>query len=302
VAGYSPESYLGRLARRMREGLAPMKPARRAAHTSAVLGFQREDGGFSGRRGSSDLYYTGFAVRALHALDRLPAELAAGVTDFVRSCEPASVVDALSLSGTLFLLDAPAPEHDRLLAGLELFRTTDGGYAKGTGRPGGDTYLTFLAALCYDLFGRRPPGAERLDEFLARRSAPDGGFNRTGAVDRSGTNPTAAGIALLLLGGASDAGRLEMAARFLVGSRHASGGWTAGARAPHPDLLSTYTALVSLSSLGALEAATASAARAFAEACERASGGFSALPGEADVDVEYTCYGLGVAALTGVPG
>jgi geranylgeranyl transferase type-2 subunit beta len=281
----------------MRAGLAGIDAARREAHASAVLGFRREDGGFSGRRGGSDLYYTGFAVRALHALDRLDAEVAAAAAGFAAGAEPSGVVEVFSAAGALLLLDAPA-DADGLLARLEEFRAADGGYAKSAGRGAGDIYLTFLAALCRDLFGRPVPGAEKLGEFLAARAAPDGGFGRAGAAARSGTNPTAAGIVLLGLCGSDDAGRLESAARFLAGSVHESGGWAAGARAPGPDLLSTYTALTALGELGALDAAVRSRAAAFAASCERPGGGFSAGPWDPDADAEYTYYGLGVLALT----
>jgi geranylgeranyl transferase type-2 subunit beta len=283
----------------MREGLASLAPDRRAAHASAVLASRRDDGGFSGRMGKSDPYYTGFAVRALHALDRISEEVAAGAAGFALRCEPGNVVEALSVAGALLLLDAPHPDPGGLLARLEEFRAADGGYAKSVAGARGDTYLSFLATLCYDVFGLRPPGAERLAQFLSKRSTPDGGFSRSGAVDRGGTNPTAAAVALLIMEGKPDPGRLKPAAQFLVAAQHASGGWTAGARAPLPDLLSTYTALVSLDALGALEAAARSAALAFARACEGPAGGFSALPGDSEVDVEYTYYGLGVLALTG---
>ncbi len=298
---YSAQSYLARLAATMRKGLTGMSSKQRDTHASALLDFLRSDGGFAGRRGGSDLYYTGFALRALHALGRVSDDLANEVAEFMASREPEDVVDYLSVANTFFLLDRPVPDVENILGGLESLRAADGGYAKRAECPAGDLYLTFLAALCYDLFGLEMPRAQDFPAFLTERSAPDGGFARVKAVRHSGTNPTAAGIALLLLKRSANVERLKSAAQFLLGSRDVSGGWTAGARAPLPDLLSTYTALVSLESLKALDADSRSAARAFAESCECVSGGFSAGPWDPDIDVEYTYYGLGIIALTPTP-
>ena len=71
--------YLPRLTARLADGLcAPAGRPTRPARPLPVRA-QNPDGGFSGREGGSDLYYTGFALRGLAVLDALsPAVVRAG--------------------------------------------------------------------------------------------------------------------------------------------------------------------------------------------------------------------------------
>ena len=69
----SSEPYLVRLAERLANGLSQMEELRRERHRSFILSCQQSDGGFGGREGESDLYYTSFAVRALGMLGGIAA-------------------------------------------------------------------------------------------------------------------------------------------------------------------------------------------------------------------------------------
>ena len=64
----SSDPYLVRLAERLANGLSNMEESRRERHRAFILSCQQDDGGFGGREGDSDLYYTSFAVRALSML------------------------------------------------------------------------------------------------------------------------------------------------------------------------------------------------------------------------------------------
>src|SRR5437868_6014643 len=59
---------------------------------------QNPDGGFSGREGESDLYYTGFGLRGLSILDALTPEISVQAGMYLRSCmkQQTSVVDFFS--------------------------------------------------------------------------------------------------------------------------------------------------------------------------------------------------------------
>ncbi|MEI6504194.1 MAG: prenyltransferase/squalene oxidase repeat-containing protein, partial [Armatimonadota bacterium] len=57
--------YLGFLEGVLRTGLEGLGPALKQAQVAFVLSRQCADGGFRGRLGASDLYYTDFAVRLL---------------------------------------------------------------------------------------------------------------------------------------------------------------------------------------------------------------------------------------------
>ena len=102
--------YLQDLTVRLADGLAALPHDVRSRQVRYLLTAQREDGGFAGREGGSDLYYTGFALRGLALLGELygpPAERAAG---FLRSRlgGQESIVDFFSLVYGAALLDTAA--------------------------------------------------------------------------------------------------------------------------------------------------------------------------------------------------
>src|SRR3954468_13045547 len=161
-------SYLADLTLRLASAIAELPEALRARHAKYLLAAQREDGGFAGREGGSDLYYTGFALRSLAMLGELygtPAEQAAA---FLRSrlSGQESIVDFLSLVYGASLIESAAgidvfatadPQwREAVAAALEKLRREDGGYAKGTEGTASSTYHTFLVLLCQQLIGREP--------------------------------------------------------------------------------------------------------------------------------------------------
>src|SRR5579862_3704803 len=91
-------SYLEALAGRLAEGVARLPDGVRTRHMVYVQAAQNADGGFSGREGGSDLYYTGFALRSLAILDGLTPAIGERAAAFLRSrlTEQASVIDFFS--------------------------------------------------------------------------------------------------------------------------------------------------------------------------------------------------------------
>src|SRR5262245_51343931 len=210
--------YLPRLTALLADGLSRLPAARRERHADYLLAAQNPDGGFSGREGGSDLYYTGFALRSLAVLQVLSPEVCGKTAGFLRErmTGSAGVVDFFSLVVSCYLVplgggpdvlaDAPADWPDRVAATLETFRTPDGGYGKTPGAPYGSTYTSFLVTLCLQLLDRPIPEPDRLAAFVKSRRRDDGGYVEISAMKRSGTNPTAAGVGLLqLLGELDDA-------------------------------------------------------------------------------------------------
>jgi len=57
--------YLERLTLRLTIGAAQLPSDVQQRHAEYVLSQQRSDGGWAGREGDSDLYYTSFALRSL---------------------------------------------------------------------------------------------------------------------------------------------------------------------------------------------------------------------------------------------
>jgi geranylgeranyl transferase type-2 subunit beta len=308
-----PEPYLLRLTAQLADGLARLPAEVRARHSAYLRAAQNPDGGFSGREGGSDLYYTGFALRGLAVLDGLTPEVCGRAAGFLRHSltRQASVVDFFSLlyacllvqagGGPDVLADSPADWPGRVAAVLETFRTPDGGYAKAAGGASGSTYHTFLVALCHELLGRPVPRAAEVVRFVASRRREDGGYVEVAPMRRSGTNPTAAAVGLLQLTG-GEAGGLTPEVRaavtdFLAGMASPEGGLRANGRAPLADLLSTFTATWTLAQLGGLGRLDAGQVRRYARGLERPEGGFHGGLWDEGCDVEYTFYGLGVLAL-----
>src|SRR3954453_1279784 len=125
------EPYLPRLTARLADGLARLPADVRDRHAAYLRQAQNPDGGFPGREGGSDLYYTGFALRGLAVLDALDDATLDRAARFLRNslARQASVVDFFSLLYSCLLVqaaggedvlgDAPADWPDRVAAALE---------------------------------------------------------------------------------------------------------------------------------------------------------------------------------------
>src|SRR5438552_11412264 len=127
-------NYLQQLTTRLGDGLASLPAERRARHAAFLTATQNADGGFSGREGGSDLYYTGFALRGLAVLGALTPIVCERAGDFLRRSLTlqASVVDFFSLlyscallqgaGGPDVLATAPPDWPERVAATLEARR------------------------------------------------------------------------------------------------------------------------------------------------------------------------------------
>ena len=308
----SDEPYLLRLTSRLAEGLSGLSDDFRHRHAAYLAARQNPDGGFPGREGGSDLYYTGFGLRGLAVLGALTPEICDRAVGFLRPwlTQQASVVDFFSFlyscalvqlgGGRDVLAGSPADWPDRVAAALETFRTPGGGYGKAVGDRAGSTYHTFLVVLCYQLLGLDLPDVDKLRAFIDSRRREDGGFVEIAPMRRSGTNPTAAAIGVLQILAATPEqflAQTQSTIPFLTAMASPEGGLRANGRAPLADLLSTFTGAWTLSQLNALDQIDLQALRAYVQLLELSSGGFHAGLWDDRTDVEYTFYGLGVQAL-----
>lgn len=304
------EPYLTRLTNRLLEGIERLPAETRERNTQYLLEAQNADGGFSGREGGSDLYYTGFALRSLAVLQALNPDVCNKAAAFLRSklTGSAGVVDFFSLVVSCYLVplgggpdvlaDAPTDWRDRVASTLETFRSPDGGYGKTPAAPHGSTYTSFLVTLCMQLLARPTPEPEKLAAFVKSRRRPDGGYVEISAMKRSGTNPTAAGVGLLqILGEMTDAEKTETANFLAALPSPFEGGLRANDRIPAADLLSTFTGSWTLDQIGYANKLDWDSLRNYAEECERPIGGFRGGLWDERTDVEYTFYGLGTLAL-----
>jgi geranylgeranyl transferase type-2 subunit beta len=302
-------SYLEDLTLRLAAGIADLQEEFRLKQSKYVLSAQREDGGFAGREGGSDLYYTGFALRSLAMLGELYGPPAERVAAFLSSrlTGQESIVDFLSLVYGASLLQsaagidvfarAEATWPDAVAAALEKLRRPDGGYAKGAGGVASSTYHTFLVLLCLQLIGRQPQQPAQIVTFLRSQECEEGGFREIRASKRAGTNPTAAAIgALRMLSSVDERTRLDTI-DFLSEMQTDEGGLRANTRIPIADLLSTFTGLLTLQDLKGEGAVDLDALRRYTESLALEEGGFRGAEWDPAHDLEYTFYGLGTLGL-----
>jgi geranylgeranyl transferase type-2 subunit beta len=302
--------YLDLLDETLAAGVARLPEAFRQRQVSFVLAAQCADGGFPNRAGRPDLYYTRFALEALRVLDAPRcADARQRALEYLASTasEFKTVPDCLSFLHATHLLEASGIEvfccdqfrrgvADRVSAFLKECRTSNGGAAAS---PGGEPgpYHAFLSVLCHELLDRDVPGSAALVASVVPCAGADGGFAEAPGRTAGQTNPTAAALAVLTLLGDPPERTLDGVALFLCDRQSDDGGFRAHGEAVPVDLLSTFTALVTLGSLDRLGDVRLGSAGRFVRSLAAAGGGFFATPGDTEVDVEYTFYGLSALAV-----
>ena len=281
-------------------------PERREELRTYYLSALDHNGGFRGRKGNGDLYYSAFALRGLFLLGMLDDQkLLMNVADFLevqQRREDLSPTDLLSWTFCAFLTQTVQdkellPEQiASLLHRWERFRSPDGCFATSEKTAFSSTYTTFLTAVFYELLGesersRLIPAAPILE-----RQRSDGGFVELPPLQYSGTNPTAAAVGLLSI--------LEVplpdkqkTVEFLCRCAHPSGGFRAHARIPLPDLLSSFSALMALYDLDAADHVNRSTLRNFVTSLRSPDGGYFGMMPDQQSDVEYTFYGMVLEAM-----
>lgn len=306
-------SYLQDLTLRLAAGASQLDESVRRTHASWLTRQQRADGGFTGREGDSDPYYTAFALRGLWVLDALTPEIGTAAAGFLRSRlnRREGIVDLISLIfaaaicemavGAEVIGDEDSHWVDNVAELLESLRTADGGFAKSPEGRAGSTYQTFLSVLCLELMGRAPNEPQRVLEFLKSQAHPEGGYLEIRAAKRAGVNPTAAAIGTLKTLGQIEAVDRAATVAFLAEMQSDEGGLTANTRIPFADLLSSCTGMITLVDLEAADAVDIAAVRRYAESMQAEGGGFTGFALDHTADVEYTFYGIATLALTAKP-
>jgi len=301
--------YLQQLTLRLARGVAGLPLERRSSMFSFFRDRQRGDGGWAGREGESDLYYTGFALRSLSILGELTGDLAQRASGFLsrRLDGREALVDFFSLLYGAELLKLADDRdvfvgrdgrwRDEVAAFLLALRRSDGGFAKTPEGEASSTYQTFLVLLALELLEVPLQEPGRVVDFLLSQQTDDGGFREIRVARRGGTNPTAAAIGSLQILGIRDSAVEDRVIEFLLDRQSDEGGLTANTRIPIADVLSTFTGMVTLSDLSALHELELDAVERFVEQLGESSGGFRAAEWDTIADVEYSFYALGSLAL-----
>lgn len=301
--------YLQELTLRLALGAGGIDTAIRDQHSEWLTRQQRSDGGFAGREGESDPYYTAFALRGLWVLDALDESIASRAGSFLRQrlSKKESIVDLISLifaaaicemaAGVIVIDDEDESWRTNVAALMSGLRTDDGGFAKTPEGRAGSTYQTFLSVLCYELIEIDIPDSEAIESFLRSQQHDDGGYLEIRAAKRPGVNPTAAAIGTLKTIGRLEVDRQQPTASFLAEMQSDEGGLAANTRIPFADLLSSFTGLLTLSDLDSAALVNRDRINQYALSMQSPQGGFVGFALDQTPDVEYTFYGLATLAL-----
>jgi geranylgeranyl transferase type-2 subunit beta len=299
-------SYLARLTERILPGMLKEKPERRDELRAYFLAALDSNGGFRGRKGIGDLYYSAFALRGLFLLGMADDEkLLHQVADFLdeqqrrENLSPADILSwtfCATIVHTVRETELPAEQIAALLHRWERFRCSDGCFAATEKSSHSSTYTTFLTAVFYELVGESERSLTIPVQPILDRQRSDGGFVELPPLMYSGVNPTAAAVGLLSLLEVPLPEK-EKTVDFLCRCQLPTGGFQAHARIPMPDLLSSFSAVMALHDLDAIDQVNRSALRSFAAGLHSPDGGFFGLPCDQQSDVEYTFYGMALEAM-----
>ncbi|TWU57988.1 prenyltransferase/squalene oxidase repeat-containing protein [Rubripirellula reticaptiva] len=304
--------YLQELTLQLALGASSLDEGFRRRHVDWLVAKQRSDGGFAGREGESDPYYTAFALRGLWIAGGLDDSVGKRAADFLRSRlqKRESVIDLMSLIfgaaicemavGQVVIGDDDLHWRSNVAAMLETLRTDDGGFAKTPEGRAGSTYQTFLSVLCHQLIDIPVNDVEGIERFLASQAHDEGGYLEIRAAKRPGVNPTAAAIGTLKAMGRLDSVDHTNTVEFLSEMQTDEGGLSANTRIPFADLLSSFTGLLTLADLDASTRVNVDSIRRYALAMESpksGSGGFIGFSLDQTADVEYTFYGLAALSM-----
>ena len=301
--------YIQDLTIRLATGIGRLPEEQRELHANYLKQAQRDDGGFGGRMGDSDLYYTAFGLRGLSILGELYGPVAEKAAEFL-SAEMKThqtIVDFFSLfyaanllkfsAGIDIFTDSDPNWPNQIAEFLETLRRDDGGYAKAAEGGAGSTYNTFLVMLVLELIEREVPQPEKVLQYLKSQMAEDGGWHEIRASKRAGTNPTAAAVAILRMLDQVNEEVKELTIDFLFEMQTDEGGLRANTRIPIADLLSSFTGGLTLQDLGGFDEIEVDPYAKFVDSLQLPTGGFQAAAWDEAHDVEYTFYGLGCLAL-----
>lgn len=291
--------YLDMLDQFLRPGIVGLSDAFVDAQVRFVAGCQQADGGFRGRQGGSDLYYTDFAVRVLSFL----APEHAGVSHAANyvanpSRPPRGTIECFNVLNVSRLLAIglaldPSPLLDQVRECL----LPHGGFARSVGDQRTSAYHTFLGSLCFQMLAVDMPVPGLAIGAIEAQRQPDGGFVELAGQTTSQTSATAAAVAFLMMHDAISPQATAESAQFLAGMQSPDGGLRPHAAVEGGDLLSTFTGLLTLAALDGLHQIDLSGVARFLRSVAHPDGGFVSCVGDDTADVEYAYYGVGTLAL-----
>lgn len=283
------------LARRLSAALA--RGAEYLGPSAELIGLtisesQNADGGFPGRDGKSDVYYTCFALACLHAVnaefdrDRLRRFLDrfddGEMFDFIH-------LTALAQCRAILSLNPFGKFKGRIHHRLETYRCKDCGFHTSAERTSGSPYGAFLYMLTVGAMLRPLRNVQSIVRTVESCRVPGGGFANDLGADCASVPATAAAIAVSAAAGKKI--RVDEDIGFLMRCFD-NGGFRENPESPCADLLSMAVALFALNIAGVSMQDYRSLSLDFLESCWNEKGGFHAHVYDSVTDSEYAFYGL----------
>jgi len=272
-----------------------------ASHcTRFLLDQQNRDGGFRGRSAASDLYYTVFGAEALVALNAHTSDLDRVrhyLTPFQQGCD----LDLVHLAclgrcwATALDRDHEAWPHalrDGLLTQLGRLACPDRSFTTQANTECGNVYGCFMALGLYQDLSRAAPDPEAMLTCLAGLCRDQGAYANDTQTKTPSTPATAAAVTILHY---LDQPVPDKTRAWLLNQVHAQGGFVAApehAAFLGPDLLSTATALHSLSLIQTDLSFLRESCLDYLDSLWNPKGGFCGNLMDRTLDCEYTYYGL----------
>lgn len=253
---------------------------------ASLLGRLAPDGGFAGRDGTSDLYYSFFALASLRALGRpLPWDQCARFLDRFGDGDGLDLAHLCCLVRSLALQPEQRTRVGAAAARLPAFVAATGGYRPTLDSDDGSIAATFLALLACEEIEAPLPGYEGIAACVSARRSADGAWADVRGLAHGTTTVTAA---VVLMG----VDVSHAATEWLVGRHAVTGGFLAGDGAPAADLVSTAAALAALQAAGVSSRTFAEDTLAFVTDLWAADGAFRGYASDLLSDSEFTYYAL----------
>jgi prenyltransferase beta subunit len=256
-----------------------------------VLDQLNEQGGFNDRCGDSDLYYTVFGLEAMRALKvEIPVDK---VRPYLESFGNGSSLDLIHLTSLIRCWADINVDfshlHKDFTQELERFRSPDGGYNTEIGLEEGTGYAAFLVYGALQDMDAKDIDTKLITDSIQNLKVGNGSYGMF-AGQTEGTTPTTAAACVALHDmGVRD---FDLSKKWMINNFCVKGGFFAIPDAPMPDLLSTATALHTLSVLGADVSELKEGCLDFVDSLWTSKGAFYGTWADDILDVEYCLYGL----------
>jgi hypothetical protein len=256
-----------------------------------LSGRLNHDGGFTGREGRSDLYYTAFALEALLALGaKIEREKVLAYLRSFGAGENLDFVHSACLARSLANLTNEIDQSVRkgLLRNIEKNRCVDAGYSH-TGGQSGSIYGCFFATCCYQDLKIKLPDPHGLLTFVESLQQTNGAYANQPAAPVPTSSAAAAAMTILKSFNRAVA---DSSAQWLLNNCFSQGGFCAVQNVPIPDLLSTATVLHALCINNIDISPIRQNCLDFVNSLRSTGGGFFGSWADETPDCEYTYYGL----------